>query len=68
MRSSILDVHAAESRAQSSRVGAWCGRELRQLDADLVERQADALGEDDEGDAAKDRPRVTTVPDPLAGS
>ena len=30
------------------------GRELRKLGADLLERQPDALGEDDEGDTAED--------------
>ena len=36
-------------------------RKLRQLDADLVEGQPDALGEDDEGDPAKHRSRVAAV-------
>ena len=45
-------------------VGRLVGRELGQLGGDLVERQADALGEDDEGDAAEDRPRVA----PMAGA
>ena len=40
------------------------GRELRKLDADLLERQPDALGEDDEGDTAKDRARIA----PMAGA
>ena len=61
IRSSIRDVHVAESRDQSRRVGAWWGRKLGELAADLLERQPDALGEDDEGDPAQHRPRVATV-------
>jgi len=37
------------------------GRMLRDLGADLLERQPDALGEDDEGDPAEHRPRVAAV-------
>jgi hypothetical protein len=36
-------------------------RKLRQLDADLLEGQPDALGEDDEGDPAEHRPRIAAV-------
>ena len=60
MRSSILDVHVRERRDQSRRVGAWWG-ELGELGADLLERQPDALGEDDECDSAEHRPRVAAV-------
>ena len=37
------------------------GRELRKLGADLLERQPDALGEDDEGDTAEDGARIAPV-------
>ena len=40
------------------------GRELRKLGSDLLERQPDALREDDEGDTAKDGARIT----PMAGA
>ena len=40
------------------------GRKLRELDTDLLERQPDALGEDDEGDAAEHGARIT----PMAGA
>ena len=53
MRSSIRELQVAERRDQSRRVGAWWGG-LRKLSSDLLERQPDALGEDDEGDAAED--------------
>jgi hypothetical protein len=36
-------------------------RELRELDADLVERQPDTLSEDDEGDATKDGARIAPM-------
>jgi hypothetical protein len=36
-------------------------RQLRQLGADLIEAEADTLGEDDEGDPAQDRARVAAV-------
>src|SRR4029078_5178698 len=37
------------------------GRELCELGADLVEREADLLGEDDERDAAQDGARVAAM-------
>ena len=44
-------------------LGAWAldGAELGKLGADLVEREADALGEDDEGDPAEHRSRVVAM-------
>jgi hypothetical protein len=38
------DVHVAERRDQSRRVGAPVGRKLGELGADLLERQPDPLG------------------------
>ena len=59
--SSTRLVHADESFAQSARSGTrFCGK-LRQLRADFLQRQADFLGEDDEGDAPEDRARITAV-------
>jgi glyoxylase-like metal-dependent hydrolase (beta-lactamase superfamily II) len=60
IRSSIREVHPAESRDQSRRVGVM-GRKLRELVADLVERQPDALCKDDEGDPAEHRPGIAPV-------
>jgi hypothetical protein len=37
------------------------GRKLRELGADLLEREPDALGEDDEGDPAEHRPWIAAV-------
>jgi hypothetical protein len=37
------------------------GWQLRELGTDLVERQPDPLGEDDERDPAEDGPRVAAV-------
>ena len=46
------------STAATSRDGAdAAGRQLLQLDADLLQRQPDPLGEDDEGDPPQDRAR-----------
>ena len=36
-------------------------RKPRELDADFLEREPDTLGEDDEGDSAKDRSRIAAV-------
>src|SRR5262249_41525456 len=41
-------------------------RQLCELGADLVERQAEALGEDDEGDPSQHPARVATVAPTLA--
>ena len=57
MRSSIRDVHALDSRDQSRPVGARSRRQLGELGADLLERQADPLGEDDERDPPQHRAR-----------
>ena len=54
-------VQPAESFAQSATLGHAILRELRQLDADLVERQADFLREDDEGNPPQHGPRVAAV-------
>ena len=45
-----------ESRDQSRRFGARSGGSLASSDADLLQRQADPLGEDDERDPAQHRP------------
>ena len=37
------------------------GRELRKLGSDLLERQPDALGEDDESDTAEDGARISPM-------
>jgi hypothetical protein len=42
--------------------GGAIGRQLGELLADLLERQADPLREDDEGDAPQHRARVAAVP------
>ena len=55
MRSSIRVVQLADRRDQSRRVGRAVGGQLRELGADLVEREPDPLGEDDEGDPAQHR-------------
>src|SRR5262249_10223662 len=49
-----------EARPVAARRGA-VGRELVQLGADLVEREADALGEDDERDPPQDGAPVAAV-------
>ena len=41
--------------------GSLMGRELRELGPDLLERQPDALREDDEGDAAEDGARIAPM-------
>ena len=43
--------------------GAWAldGAELGKLGADLIEREADALGEDDEGEPAEYRSRIVAM-------
>ena len=55
-------VQLPDSRAQSARTGTWFAGQLPELDADLVERQADLLGEHDEGDPPQHRPRIAAVP------
>ena len=61
IRSSIRALQLLDRRDQSRRVGARSRRQLGELGADLVERQADALGEDDEGDPAQHRARIAAV-------
>ena len=61
MRSSMRAVQALERRAQSRPVGARFAGSLASSRADLVERQPDVLGEDDERDAAQDRPREAAM-------
>ena len=46
--------------------GGAVGRELGELLADLVERQPDPLGEDDEGDPPQHAPRIAAVARPGA--
>ena len=62
MRSSILRGPGAPRGATSRRrVGRVVGRELGELGADLVERQADPLGEDDERDPPQHGARIAAV-------
>ena len=61
MRSSIREDQLLDSRDQSRLVGARSGRQLVELGADLVERQPDALREDDERDPAEHATRVAAV-------
>ena len=61
MRSSMRAVQPLDRRDQSRRVGRAVRRQLGELRADLVEREADALREDDERDPAQHRARVAAV-------
>ena len=68
MRSSTRRVQPADSFAQSAAFRHAVVGQLRELDADFLERQADLLRKHDEGDAAEDRARIAAVagPGPLA--
>ena len=44
--------------------GRLVRRKLRKLRADLLEREPDALGEDDESDPTEDWPWIAAVPGP----
>ena len=61
IRSSIRSRPALRQARPVAPRGRAVGRQLGQLLADLVERQADPLGEDDEGDPAQHGPRVAAV-------
>jgi hypothetical protein len=61
IRASIRAAHPVESLAQSSPSGAWSNGEFGQLSGNLVEGEADSLGKDQEGDAAKHCSRVTAM-------
>jgi len=63
LRDAVVD--SRRPRGRETRPVAACGRvmgrKLRELGTDLLERQPDALGEDDECDPAEHRPRVAAV-------
>ena len=58
---SIRFVHSPERRAQSRASGHAVGGKLGELLADVLERQADLLGENDEGDTAQHRPWIAAM-------
>ena len=61
IRSSMRALQLRDSRAQSRRLGRAVGRQLGQLDADLVERQTHALREHDESDPPQYLPLIAAM-------
>ena len=61
MRSSMRRVQAAEIFAQSAGAGRAVFRQFGEFNADLLQRQAHALGEDDEGDPPQHLSGIATM-------